>query len=43
MRKFRSGIDPEAFGLAPDGKTLYVSNEDSGEMSAVDLNSGDGT
>lgn len=40
VRKFRSGVDPEAFGLSPDGRMLYVSNEDSGEMSAVDLRSG---
>ena len=41
VQKFRSGIDPEAFGLSPDGRMLYVSNEDSGEMSAVDLSGGD--
>ena len=25
-----AGDDPEAFDLSPDGKTLYVSNEDEG-------------
>ena len=34
---FQSGADPETFALAPDGKTLYVSNEDSAGLSAVDL------
>src|SRR5260370_34744936 len=40
LRILRSGQDPEAFALSPDEKTVYVSNEDSAEMSAVDLPSG---
>ncbi|MEQ1579749.1 MAG: hypothetical protein ABL964_04070 [Steroidobacteraceae bacterium] len=35
-----SGPDPETFALSPDGKTLYVSNEDTGRLSAVDTASG---
>ena len=37
IRTYPSGADPEAFALSHDGKLLYVSNEDSGQMSAVDL------
>jgi YVTN family beta-propeller protein len=37
---YQSGADPEAFALSPDGRSLYVSNEDSGGLSAVDLVSG---
>jgi YVTN family beta-propeller protein len=40
VRTFESGPDPEAFDLSPDGKTLYVSNEETAELSAVDLSSG---
>jgi YVTN family beta-propeller protein len=40
LRKFKSGDDPESFDIAPDGKTLYVSNEDSAEMSVLDLATG---
>ena len=34
VRKFTSGPDPESFDISPDGKFLYVSNEDAAEMSA---------
>jgi YVTN family beta-propeller protein len=37
VRKFKSGDDPESFDISPDGKTLYVSNEDAAEMSVLDL------
>jgi YVTN family beta-propeller protein len=37
---FESGPDPETFAVSPDGKTLYVSNEDTGRLSAVDTVSG---
>jgi len=37
---YPSGIDPEAFALSHDGKVLYVSNEDSGQLSAIDLTKG---
>jgi YVTN family beta-propeller protein len=35
-----SGQDPETFDLSPDGKTLYVSNEETAEMTALDVASG---
>ncbi len=35
-----SGQDPEAFDLSPDGKTLYVSNEETAEMTVLDVSSG---
>jgi YVTN family beta-propeller protein len=35
-----SGQDPESFDLSRDGKTLYVSNEETAEMSVLDLRSG---
>ena len=31
VRTLQSGQDPEAFDLSPDGKTLYVSNEETAE------------
>ncbi len=40
VRTLPSGADPEAFDLTPDGKTLYVSNEDTGQASVVDVASG---
>ncbi len=39
-RVLKSGQDPEAFDLSPDGTVLYVSNEDAAEMSVVDVASG---
>jgi YVTN family beta-propeller protein len=35
-----SGADPEAFAVSPDGKSIYVSNEDSARISAIDIASG---
>ncbi len=40
LRTIHSGQDPEAFDLSPDGKWLYVSNEETAEMSVVDLQAG---
>jgi YVTN family beta-propeller protein len=40
IHTYPSGADPEAFALSHDGKVLYVSNEDVGKMSAVDLVNG---
>jgi len=40
VRKLPLGDDPEAFDLSPDGKTLYVTNEDEGELSMIDIASG---
>ena len=37
VRTLKSGQDPEAFDLSPDGKTLYVSNEETAEMSVLDM------
>ena len=34
------GDDPEAFDISPDGKTLFVSNEDEGAVSFIDIASG---
>src|SRR5262245_32587200 len=36
-RTLTSGQDPEVFDLSPDGKTVYVSNEDASEMSVIDI------
>lgn len=40
VRTLPSGADPEAFDVSPDGKTLYVSNEDTGQASIVDVATG---
>jgi YVTN family beta-propeller protein len=40
VRVLASGADPESFDVTPDGKTLYVSNEDTAQASVVDLASG---
>src|SRR6188768_1735377 len=40
IRKYQSGSDPESFAISSDGRQLFVSNEDSGEMTALDLDSG---
>jgi YVTN family beta-propeller protein len=40
VRTFESGQDPEAFDVSADGKTIYVSNEETAEMSAVDTSTG---
>ena len=40
VRTLPSGQDPEAFDLSLDGRTLYVSNEETAEMSVVDLRAG---
>jgi len=37
VNTYQSGADPETFALSRDGKILYVSNEDTGMLSAVDL------
>lgn len=38
VRTLKAGSDPETFVLSPDGATLYVTNEDSGAVSAVPVN-----
>ena len=40
VRKFQSGQDPEVFDISPDGKTIYVSNEDAAQVSVVDVATG---
>lgn len=40
VRTLKSGQDPESFDLSPDDKTLYVSNEETAEMSVLDVSSG---
>ncbi len=40
VRVLPSGADPEAFDVTPDGKTIYVSNEDAAQTSVVDLATG---
>jgi YVTN family beta-propeller protein len=40
VRTFPSGQDPEAFDLSPDGKTLYVSNEETAEVTVLALGTG---
>jgi YVTN family beta-propeller protein len=39
-RRIPGGIDPENFDITPDGKYLYVSNEDAGTATALDMNDG---
>lgn len=40
VRTLKSGTDPETFDLSPDGKALYVANEDAATLSFVDVASG---
>ncbi len=40
VNTFPSGQDPESFDLSPDGSTLYVSNEETAELTVLDVTSG---
>src|SRR5262249_11273062 len=40
VRTIPSGKDPECFDFTPDGKLLYVSNEEAAQASVVDVPSG---
>jgi PQQ-dependent dehydrogenase (methanol/ethanol family) len=40
VRTIESGADPEAFDLSPDGRIIYVSNEDTAQASLLDTRSG---
>lgn len=40
LRKIPAGSDPEQFAVSPDGKHLYIANEDAGAISV--LNTADG-
>jgi YVTN family beta-propeller protein len=37
LRRLPGGSDPETFDVSPDGRMLYVSNEDADTLSAVDV------
>ncbi len=37
LRVLVAGADPETFAVSGDGETLYVSNEDSSQVSAIDV------
>ena len=39
-RVLAAGTDPACFDFSPDGRTIYVSNGEAGELSVVDLASG---
>ncbi len=43
MRRFRDVPDPETFDLAPNGRDLYVSNEDSAEATVINIQTGEVT
>jgi PQQ-dependent catabolism-associated beta-propeller protein len=40
LRRIPMGDEPEAFDLSPDGKIIYVSNEDEAELSFVEAATG---
>src|SRR6202035_1818854 len=40
IRKISAGSDPEEFSLSPDGKQLYISNEDVGTASVTNIATG---
>lgn len=40
VQTYPSGIDPETFALSHDGQVLYVSNEDSGQLSVLEVGRG---
>lgn len=40
VRTYPSGQDPESFDISPDGQTMFVSNEETAEMSILDLRMG---
>jgi PQQ-dependent catabolism-associated beta-propeller protein len=40
VRRIPLGDEPEAFDISPDGRTIYVSNEDEAEASFIDMASG---
>lgn len=40
VRTLHAGHDPESFDVAPDGRTLYVSNEDASTLTVLDAQSG---
>jgi PQQ-dependent catabolism-associated beta-propeller protein len=40
VQVLHAGSDPEQFALSPDGKRLFVANEDAATMSVVDVHTG---
>ena len=40
VRTLPGGQDPETFDLTPDGRALYIANEETAELSRLDLESG---
>ena len=40
LKTLPSGTDPETLAVAPDGRTIYVANEDAMQLSAIDVASG---
>lgn len=40
VQRLPGGHDPESFDITPDGKTIYVSNEDAGTATVLDVASG---
>lgn len=40
LRRIPLGQEPEAFDISPDAKTVYVSNEDEGELAFIDAATG---
>jgi YVTN family beta-propeller protein len=43
VRILKSGQDPEHFDVSRDGKTMFVSNEETSEASSIDISSGEVT
>jgi YVTN family beta-propeller protein len=43
IRLLKSGQDPEHFDVSRDGKTMFVSNEETSEASTIDISSGEVT
>jgi YVTN family beta-propeller protein len=40
IRVIKAGSDPEQFDISPDGKRLYVANEDAATLSVIDIDRG---
>ena len=40
VKALKAGTDPEQFDISPDGKRLFISNEDAASVSVVDLATG---
>jgi YVTN family beta-propeller protein len=40
LRVIKAGSDPEQFAISPDGKRLFVANEDAATLSVIDIDRG---